>query len=183
MIDTYAVTTIMSSSSNYSVRPRLDYHTVSKVNGPLVVFENVRKAKYSEIVNVTLSNGERRVGQVLEIEGTRAVVQIFQGTDGVDSVDTHAEFTGSVMKLGVSADMLGRVFNGSGKPIDGGPDVLPEKIIPIAGDAINPFARKYPKEMICTGISTIDTMTSVARGQKIPIFSAAGIVFYFTHLA
>ncbi|KAJ2575121.1 Vacuolar ATP synthase subunit B, partial [Coemansia sp. RSA 1836] len=131
--------------------------------------------KFSEIVTLTLPNGERRAGQVLEVQGKRAVVQVFEGTTGVDTKLTHVEFTGDTLKMPVSEDMLGRIFNGSGKPIDNGPKVFAEDYLDINGMPINPYSRIYPEEMIQTGISAIDTMNSIARGQKIPIFSAAGL--------
>jgi V-type H+-transporting ATPase subunit B len=157
------------------LKPRLDYRTVIGVNGPLVILDNVKFPRFAEIVNLTLGNGQKRRGQVLEVSGKRAVVQVFEGTSGIDTRDTRVEFTGEVLKMAVSGDMLGRVFNGSGKPIDNGPQVLAEKYLDIQGQPINPFARIYPEEMIQTGISAIDTMCSIARGQKIPIFSGAGL--------
>lgn len=160
---------------DYHVFPRLDYRTVTGVNGPLVILDNVKLPKFAEIVNLTLGDGELRKGQVLEVSGKKAVVQVFEGTSGIDAKNTRCEFTGEVLKTPVSEDMLGRVFNGSGKPIDKGPKVLPEDFLDIQGQPINPFSRTYPEEMIQTGISSIDTMNSVARGQKIPIFSAAGL--------
>lgn len=160
---------------NFSVEPRLDYRTVSGVNGPLVILDNIKTPKFAEIVTLTLPDGSQRSGQVLEAAGTKAVVQVFEGTSGVDAKATHVEFSGSVLKMPVSEDMLGRVFNGSGKPIDKGPKIFAEDYLDINGQPINPFSRIYPEEMIQTGISTIDTMNSIARGQKIPIFSAAGL--------
>jgi V-type H+-transporting ATPase subunit B len=160
---------------NYSITPRIDYRTVASVNGPLVVLDNVKFPKYAEIVNLTLPDGSRRSGQVLEVQGKRAVVQVFEGTSGVDAKATHVEFTGDTLKIPVSEDMLGRIFNGSGKPIDKGPKVFAEDFLDINGSPINPYSRIYPEEMIQTGISAIDTMNSIARGQKIPIFSAAGL--------
>ncbi|EGF80949.1 hypothetical protein BATDEDRAFT_19451 [Batrachochytrium dendrobatidis JAM81] len=160
---------------NYSVEPRLDYRTVSGVNGPLVILDQVKFAKFAEIVELTLPDGTRRSGQVLEVQGNKAVVQVFEGTSGVDAKATRVEFTGDVLKIPVSEDMLGRVFNGSGKAIDKGPKVFAEEYLDIQGQPINPFSRIYPEEMIQTGISAIDTMNSIARGQKIPIFSAAGL--------
>jgi len=109
------------------------------------------------------------------VSGRKAIVQVFEGTSGIDVNATHVEFTGSSMKLPVSEDMLGRIFNGSGNPIDKGPKVFAEEYLDINGSPINPYARIYPEEMIQTGISTIDTMNSIARGQKIPIFSASGL--------
>jgi len=160
---------------DYTVQPRLDYRTVTAVNGPLVILDNVRLPRYAEIVVLTLSDGTIRKGQVLEVAGSKAIVQVFEGTSGIDARNTRCEFTGDILRLGVSEDMLGRVFNGSGKPIDGGPNVLAETYLDIQGQPINPYKRVYPEEMIQTGISTIDTMNSIARGQKIPIFSAAGL--------
>lgn len=160
---------------DYRAQPRLEYKTVSAVNGPLVVLENVKFPKYSEIVNLRLSDGTLRSGQVLEVSGDKAVVQVFEGTSGIDARHTTCEFSGDILKTPVSEDMLGRVFNGSGKAIDKGPKVLAEDYLDIMGQPINPFSRIYPEEMIQTGISAIDTMNSIARGQKIPIFSAAGL--------
>ena len=122
-----------------------------------------------------LGDGSIRKGQVLEIAGKKAVVQIFEGTSGIDNLKTHVEFTGDVLRMPISVEMLGRSFNGSGNPIDHGPPVLAEKFLDIQGQPINPFQRVYPQEMIQTGISAIDTMNSIARGQKIPLFSAAGL--------
>ncbi|KAF9581749.1 Vacuolar ATP synthase subunit B, partial [Lunasporangiospora selenospora] len=131
--------------------------------------------KFSEIVELTLPDGTKRAGQVLEVQGKRAVVQVFEGTSGIDAKQTHVEFSGDVLKMPVSEDMLGRVYNGSGKSIDKGPKVFAEDYLDIQGSPINPYSRIYPEEMIQTGISAIDTMNSIARGQKIPIFSAAGL--------
>ncbi|KAG6333837.1 hypothetical protein ID866_5249 [Astraeus odoratus] len=159
----------------YRVQPHLDYRTVSAINGPLVVLDNVKFPSYNEIVQLTLPDGSKRGGQVLEVQGKKAIVQVFEGTSGVDVKATHVEFTGSSMKLPVAEDMLGRIFNGSGNPIDQGPRVFAEDYLDINGSPINPYSRIYPEEMIQTGISTIDVMNSIARGQKIPIFSAAGL--------
>ncbi|KAL4251882.1 V-type proton ATPase subunit B [Abortiporus biennis] len=159
----------------YRVQPHLDYRTVSAINGPLVVLDNVKFPSYNEIVQLTLPDGTKRGGQVLEVQGKKAIVQVFEGTSGVDVKATHVEFTGSSMKLPVAEDMLGRIFNGSGVPIDQGPKVFAEDYLDINGSPINPYSRIYPEEMIQTGISTIDVMNSIARGQKIPIFSAAGL--------
>ncbi|KAJ3357725.1 V-type proton ATPase subunit B [Allomyces macrogynus ATCC 38327] len=160
---------------DYILKPRLDYRTVSGVNGPLVILDNVKFPKFYEIVELTLPDGTKRSGQVLEVSGKKAVVQVFEGTSGVDAKATHVEFTGETMRMPVSEDMLGRVFNGSGKPIDKGPKVFADDYLDIMGQPINPSSRVYPEEMIQTGISAIDTMNSIARGQKIPIFSAAGL--------
>jgi V-type H+-transporting ATPase subunit B len=160
---------------DYISQPRITYKTVVGVNGPLVILDNVKFPKYAEIVSLTLPDGSVRSGQVLEVSGSKAVVQVFEGTSGIDAKNTSCEFTADIMKVPVSEDMLGRVFNGSGKPIDKGPNVLAEDYLDIQGQPINPFSREYPEEMIQTGISSIDVMNSIARGQKIPIFSAAGL--------
>jgi V-type H+-transporting ATPase subunit B len=160
---------------DYHVDPRLDYRTIAGVNGPLVILDDVKFPRYAEIVNLTLGNGEVRRGQVLEIYGRRAVVQVFEGTSGIDNKHTKCEFTGDVLKMPISEEMLGRSFNGSGKPIDHAPPVLAEDFLDIQGQPINPYSRVYPKEMIQTGLSAIDVMNSIARGQKIPLFSAAGL--------
>ena len=160
---------------DYIAEPRMDYRTVCGVNGPLVILDNVKFPKFAEIVHLTLPDGSKRTGQVLEIAGNKAVVQVFEGTSGVDVKATRVEFTGDTLKMPVSEDMLGRVFNGSGVPIDKGPKIFAEDYLDIQGQSINPSSRTYPEEMIQTGISTIDVMNSIARGQKIPIFSAAGL--------
>ncbi|CAI4263612.1 CPA_1a_G0003220.mRNA.1.CDS.1 [Saccharomyces cerevisiae] len=159
----------------FNVKPRLNYNTVSGVNGPLVILEKVKFPRYNEIVNLTLPDGTVRQGQVLEIRGDRAIVQVFEGTSGIDVKKTTVEFTGESLRIPVSEDMLGRIFDGSGRPIDNGPKVFAEDYLDINGSPINPYARIYPEEMISTGVSAIDTMNSIARGQKIPIFSASGL--------
>ncbi|KFZ13310.1 hypothetical protein V502_06689 [Pseudogymnoascus sp. VKM F-4520 (FW-2644)] len=170
-----AMTTDPRESSSYNVTPRIRYNTIGGVNGPLVILESVKFPQYNEIVNLRLPDGTVRSGQVLEARGTRAVVQVFEGTSGIDVKKTRVEFTGQSLKLGVSEDMLGRIFDGSGRAIDKGPKVLAEDYLDINGSPINPYSRVYPEEMISTGISAIDTMNSIARGQKIPIFSASGL--------
>jgi V-type H+-transporting ATPase subunit B len=166
---------VEAAMRDYNIAPRIDYRTILKVDGPLVVLDNVKFPKYAEIVNVVLGDGTVRKGQVLEINGKKAVVQIFEGTAGIDTINTHVEFTGDVLRMPISEEMLGRSFNGSGVPIDKGPQILAEEFLDIQGMPINPYKRIYPKEMIQTGISTIDVMNSIARGQKIPIFSANGL--------
>lgn len=161
---------------DYRLNPTLDYSTVVGVRGPLVILDNVKIPKFAEIVNLTLGNGEKRQGQVLEINGKQAVVQVFEGTSGIDNTHTRCEFTGDVLKMPISEEMLGRTFNGSGKPMDQKDlPVLAEAYLDIMGQPINPFSRTYPKEMIQTGITALDVMNSIARGQKIPLFSAAGL--------
>merc|ERR1711935_378432 len=168
-------TGVDAASRDYVIEPRLQYQTVRGVNGPLVILENVKNPMYAEICELTLPKGEKRAGQVLEVHDTKAVVQVFEGTDGIDAKRTQCEFSGDILRIPVSEEMVGRVFNGSGKPIDKGPKILAEDYLDIQGQPINPFQRVYPEEMIQTGISAIDTMNSIARGQKIPLFSAAGL--------
>jgi len=152
-----------------------EFQTVSRVAGPLVFVENVGSVGYNELVEVTLPDGEKRKGQVLEASKGRAVVQIFGGTSGLDADKTSVRFLGETMRLGVSTDMLGRVFNGLGEPRDGGPKVIARDRLDISGSAINPYARSPPREFIQTGISTIDGMNTLVRGQKLPIFSGSGL--------
>eukprot|EP00922_Rhytidocystis_sp_ex-Travisia-forbesii_P038094 GHVS01056741.1.p1 GENE.GHVS01056741.1~~GHVS01056741.1.p1 ORF type:complete len:520 (-),score=60.69 GHVS01056741.1:94-1653(-) len=170
-----ANTHVKAVTRNYQVAPRLDYRTVAGVEGPLVILDDVKFPKFAEIVTIHLADGTTRDGQVLEIKGKRAVVQVFEGTSGIDNRHCHVEFTGDTLKMPISEEMLGRAFNGSGKPIDRGPPVMAEDFLDINGHPINPCCRVYPKEMIQTGISAIDVMNSVVRGQKIPLFSAAGL--------
>uniref|UniRef100_H2Z5G6 Vacuolar proton pump subunit B n=1 Tax=Ciona savignyi TaxID=51511 RepID=H2Z5G6_CIOSA len=164
----------LAVTRDYISQPRLTYQTVSGVNGPLVILDKVKFAKYAEIVTLNLADGSQRSGQVLEVSGEKAIVQVFEGTSGIDAKYTTCEFTGDILRIPTSEDMLGRIFNG-GKPIDKGPSVLPEDYLDIQGQPINPESRIYPEEMIQTGISAIDVMNSIARGQKIPIFSANGL--------
>merc|ERR1711985_97386 len=161
--------------AKYTVRPRIDYQTITGVEGPLVIMEKVKFPSYGEIVNVTLADGSVRQGQILEVNKKKAVVQVFEGTSNIDNKNCHIEFTGDTLKMPISDDLMGRAFNGSGKPIDKGPVVLAEDFLDINGAPLNPKSRVYPKEMIQTGISAIDTMNSVVRGQKLPLFSAAGL--------
>ncbi len=152
-----------------------EYRTVTSVEGPLVFVDRVENVGYNEIVEVTLPNGEKRKGQVLETSKGLAVVQIFGATTGIDIEKTKVKFLGETMKLGVSEDMLGRAFSGLGEPIDKGSPIIAEKKIDIIGAAINPVARDAPKDFIQTGISTIDGLNTLVRGQKLPIFSASGL--------
>ncbi len=154
---------------------RTEYQNVTEVSGPLMVVEGISDVAYDEIAKVKLPNGEERMGQVLEAETDRAILQVFAGTRGLDTDETSVQFTGEVMKFGVSRELLGRVFNGVGEPIDGSPDIIPDERRNINGDPINPSAREYPREFIQTGISTIDGMLTLVRGQKLPIFSASGL--------
>jgi len=153
----------------------LEYRTLSYLSGPLLFVENVQNVGYNEIVELHGSDGLIRRGQVLEVDGNRAVVQVFVGTRGLDLAQTKARFTGDVARLGVSLEMLGRMFNGSGEPIDGGPPLVPEIRLDINGQPINPWARDHPAEFIQTGISAIDGLNTLVRGQKLPIFSGFGL--------
>ena len=153
----------------------VNYKTISYVTGPLVFVENVHGVAYGEMVEIVAPNGDMRNGQVLEVSGSIAVVQVFEGTQGIDADKTIVRFKEEVAKIDVSVDLLGRVLNGLGKPIDGGPPVLPEQRLDIMGWPINPFARAEPKDFIQTGISSIDGLTTLVRGQKLPIFSGAGL--------
>lgn len=152
-----------------------EYKTVSQIAGPLVFVDNVSGVGYNELVEVTLPNGEKQKGQVLDITQTHAVVQIFGSTSGLNTTDTSVKFLGETMRLGVSTEMLGRVFSGLGEPRDKAPKPVAEDRLDISGAAINPYSRAEPRDFIQTGISTIDCMNTLVRGQKLPIFSASGL--------
>ncbi len=152
-----------------------EYKTISGVSGPLIIVEKVTDVKYDELVEIQLGNGELRRGKVLEITTDKALVQVFEGTTGLDIESAKVRFLGKSLELPVSRDMLGRIFDGSGRPIDGGPEIIPEKRLDINGNPINPYSRDYPSEFIQTGISTIDGMNTLVRGQKLPIFSGSGL--------
>jgi len=161
-----------------ATKPKLvarEYRTLSLIKGPLIAVERVAGAAYGEIAEVIGPDGEVRLGQVLEARGHRCVVQVFSGTSGLDLARTHVRFTGDVAHLDVSLSMLGRVFNGRGQPIDDGPAIIPERSLPINGLPINPAVRSHPREFIQTGVSAIDGLNSLTRGQKLPIFSGAGL--------
>ncbi|KZX15890.1 V-type sodium ATPase subunit B [Methanobrevibacter cuticularis] len=159
---------------NTNIKTR-EYTTVSEVAGPLMIVEGVEGVAYSEIVEIETPNGEHRRGQVLEVRKDVAVVQVFEGTSDLNTKTTKTRFTGQTAKIGVSLDMMGRIFDGTGKPIDGGPEIIPEKELDINGSPMNPSAREFPAEFIQTGISTIDGMNTLVRGQKLPIFSGSGL--------
>lgn len=152
-----------------------EYRTITEVVGPLMLVEGVEGVKYNELVEIEQANGEIRRGRVLEVDGDRALVQLFEGSHGLRIADSKARFLGRSIELGVSRDMLGRVFDGMGRPIDGGPEIIPKKRMDINGEPINPAARDYPSEFIQTGISAIDGLNTLVRGQKLPIFSGAGL--------
>ena len=152
-----------------------EYKTVTEVVGPLMVVEGVEGVKFDELVEIKLHTGEMRRGKVLEVNCSRAMVQIFEGSTGINLKETKVKFLGRPLELGVSEDMLGRVFDGMGRPNDDGPNIIPEKRVDINGEAINPMARDYPSEFIQTGISAIDGLNTLVRGQKLPVFSASGL--------
>ena len=138
----------------------IEYTTVSEVTGPLMIVENIKDVAYNEVVKIRTSFGEERTGQVLEAFENKAVVQVFEGTRGLDTKKTSARFIGETMKLGVAKDMLGRIFDGTGNPIDDAPSIIPEDRREINGNPINPYSREYPREFIQTGISTIDGLNT-----------------------
>ncbi len=152
-----------------------DYTSVVEVSGPLMIVDNVSNISYGEVVEIELASGERKTGQVLDAMENKAIVQVFEGTSGLDTERTKARFLGETMKISISSDMLGRIFDGAGRPIDGKPDIIPEDRRNIEGYPMNPSARDFPREFIQTGISTIDGMNTLVRGQKLPIFSCAGL--------
>jgi len=151
-----------------------EYSTIREISGPLMIVEKVKNVGYGEVVEVIVSDNETRLGQVLETSTDMVVIQVFEGTTGLDTHNTRVRFTGEPIKLPVSEDMLGRVFTGIGKPIDG-PEIIPEDELDVNGSPINPYAREYPRDFIQTGISTIDGMNTLVRGQKLPIFSGSGL--------
>jgi len=151
-----------------------EYRTISKIAGPLVFVEKTEPIAYGELVNIILADGTTKRGQVLDTSDELVVVQIFETTAGIGR-DSGVRFTGETIKMPVGRDMLGRILSGGGKPIDGGPDIVPEKRLDINGAAINPYARGMPADFIQSGISTIDGTNTLVRGQKLPIFSGAGL--------
>lgn len=152
-----------------------EYKTISEVAGPLMLVKGVEGVGYDELGEIELSNGQIRHCKVLEINGTDVLVQLFEGAMGMNIKDSKVRFLGHSNELGVSMDMLGRIFDGMGRPIDGGADIIPEKKMDINGLAMNPAAREYPSEFIQTGVSGIDGLNTLVRGQKLPIFSGSGL--------
>ena len=152
-----------------------EYKTVTEVVGPLMLVEGVEGVNFDELVDIEMHTGERRRGRVIEIEEGRAMVQLFEGSTGINLEATSVRFLGRPLELGVSEDMVGRAFNGLGEPIDDGPAIIPEEKRDVNGTAINPVSRDYPSEFIQTGISTIDGLNTLVRGQKLPIFSGNGL--------
>ena len=152
-----------------------EYRTIEEVAGPIMLVRGVQGVTYDEMGEIELVNGERRRCKVLEIDGGNAMVQLYEASTGINLDSSKVRFLGRTMELGVSEDMLSRMFDGMGKPIDGGPDILPEKRMDINGLPMNPAARSYPEEFIQTGVSAIDGLNTLVRGQKLPIFSASGL--------
>ena len=152
-----------------------EYKTISEVAGPLMVVKGVEDVGYDELGEIELANGEIRHCKVLELNGTDAVVQLFENSAGMNLKESKVRFLGHGNQLGVSLDMLGRVFDGMGRPIDGGAEIIPDEYLDINGLAMNPAAREYPSEFIQTGVSAIDGLNTLVRGQKLPIFSGSGL--------
>ncbi|MFO7866871.1 MAG: V-type ATP synthase subunit B [Candidatus Aminicenantes bacterium] len=152
-----------------------EYLTVSNIVGPLVIVEKIRDVKYAELVEIETADGEIRRGSVLDVSTERAVVQVFEGTTGLNVNESRIRFLGRSQTLGVSPEIIGRILDGSGNPKDGGPQIIPEKNLDINGSPINPQARDYPSEFIQTGVSSIDGMNPLVRGQKLPLFSGSGL--------
>ena len=152
-----------------------EYRTIEEVAGPLMLVRGVENVNYNDLGEIILSSGEKRRCKVLEIDGSDAMVQLFEPSTGINLSTSKVRFLGRSMELGVSEDMLGRVFDGLGRPIDNGPEILPDKRMDINGLPMNPAARNYPEEFIQTGISAIDGLNTLVRGQKLPIFSASGL--------
>jgi len=151
-----------------------EYQTITEISGPLVFVETDEPIGYDELVEIETADGQTRRGQVLDTASGHVAIQTFEGTSGIDR-DSSVRFLGETMKMPVTEDLLGRVLDGSGNPIDGGPDIVPEERRDIVGSAINPYAREYPEEFIQTGVSAIDGMNTLVRGQKLPIFSGSGL--------
>jgi len=153
---------------------KTEYKTITRVAGPLIFVEKTHAVGYGEIVKLRLASGEERLGQVLDTSEDAVVVQSFEGTSGI-SKGASVKFLGEPLRLKVSEDMLGRIFSGAGKPIDNGPEIMSDVVLDINGAAINPYSRDTPNDFIQTGISTIDAMNTLVRGQKLPIFSGSGL--------
>lgn len=152
-----------------------EYQTVTGIAGPLLIAEKIENAKYDEVVDIELASGEIRTGKILEVNEDKAMVQVFEGTDGLEIKTAKLRLKGRGLEINVSPDMQGRIFSGLGKPIDNAPQIIPEKKLDINGNPINPCARNYPNDFIQTGVSAIDGLNTLSRGQKLPIFSGSGL--------
>lgn len=148
---------------------------LKEINGPLVVLDHVPNASFDEIVELLMEDGTTRLGRVVQIEGERVVIQVFEGTNGLSLKNTRTRFLGKPMELPLSTELLGRIFSGAGKPIDGLGDIYAEKYGDINGKPLNPVSRVYPRNYIRTGVSSIDALMTLIRGQKLPIFSGSGM--------
>lgn len=153
----------------------LQYVGLNEINGPLVVLDGVEGASYDEVVDIRLDDGSSRIGRVVEISGNKAVLQVFEGTNGLSLKNTRTRFMGKPMEMPLSPEILGRVFNGAGRPVDGLGEIYAEKTTDINGKPLNPVSRSYPRNYIHTGISSIDALMTLIRGQKLPIFSGSGL--------
>ena len=153
----------------------IEYLGLSGINGPLVVLEGLQGAAYDEIVEMTVNGTQKKMGRIIEIHKDRAVIQVFEGTDGMALKNTHTRLTGHPMEIAVSEEMLGRTFNGIGQPIDGLGVLSSDTKLDVNGKPLNPVSREYPRNYIRTGISAIDGLTTLIRGQKLPIFSGNGL--------
>ncbi len=153
----------------------IEYLGLSSINGPLVVLEGLQDASYDEIVEMTVNGSQKKMGRIIEINKDKAIIQVFEGTEGMALRNTHTRLTGHPMEIPVSVDMLGRTFNGIGQPIDGLGEISSDIRLDVNGKPLNPITREYPRNYICTGISSIDGLTTLIRGQKLPIFSGNGL--------
>ena len=153
----------------------MQYIGLKEINGPLVVLDHVKNASFDEICELSLDDGTKRLGRIVEIQGEKVVIQVFEGTNGLSLQNTRTKLTGHPMEMPLSPEVLGRIFNGAGKPIDGLGDIYPEKYADINGKPLNPVSRTYPRNYIRTGISSIDALMTLIRGQKLPIFSRSGM--------
>lgn len=153
----------------------IKYLGLTEINGPLIALDKVKNAGYDEIAEIALDDGTKRLGRVVEIQGDRAILQVFEGTDGISLENTQTKFEGKPLELPLSTEILGRIFNGGGIPIDGLGDIFPEKFADVNGKPLNPVSRTYPRNYIRTGISSIDGLVTLIRGQKLPIFSGLGL--------
>ena len=153
----------------------LQYVGLKEINGPLVVLDDVSDASYDEVAEIRLENGSKRLGRVVQIDGKRVVLQVFEGTRGLSLKNTKTRLMGRPMEMPLSSELTGRVFSGAGRPIDGLGEITAEKYADINGKPLNPVSRKYPRNYINTGISSIDALATLIRGQKLPVFSGSGL--------
>jgi V/A-type H+-transporting ATPase subunit B len=153
----------------------LEYVGLKEISGPLIVLDGIKETSFEEMVEISLDDGSHRTGRVVQIEGEKAIIQVFEGTRGISLTNTHTHFTGKPMEIPLSKELLGRIFDGAGRPIDGLGEIFPETRRDINGSPINPVSRTYPRNYIKTGISSIDALATLIRGQKLPIFSGSGL--------